>query len=99
MASKSQSFTTESRKYDTPTMNDLLLRIFGEENRELIRTILSDLDDEDARAEPAELGVGDQVSPAAAVVAVSAAAPDPFTAFDEDLQGEERHGYLETFKR
>ena len=80
-------------------MNDLLLRIFGEDNRELIHTILSDLDHEDAHAEPAELGVGDQASPAAAVVAVSAAASDPFKAFDEELQGEERHGFLETFKR
>lgn len=99
MARRPQSFTTESPKYDTPTMNDLLLRIFGEENRELIHTILSDLDDEDAQAQLAELGVGDQTSPAAVVVAVSAAAPDPFKAFGEELQGEERHGFLEAFKR
>ncbi|CAN5769404.1 hypothetical protein BH24DEI2_BH24DEI2_28680 [soil metagenome] len=81
-------------RYDTPTMNELLLRIFGEEHRHLIHATLADLDEE----YPATPGV-DNESVSELTSPQTARPTDPFEAIGAELRREERLDFLEAFKR
>ena len=89
--------TPVSRKYDTPAINELLLRIFGEEHRRLIHATLADLDAEYPQG--AGSGVAKQTQTPAPTVAETRLSPDPFEAIGAELLREERLDFLEAFKR
>ena len=98
--------TATAPKYDTPALNDLLLRIFGEEHRDLIHSTLTDLDDElapdptralnaAANNEDAQKADPPNIEP----TRTSPAPRDPFKAFGDELRFEERLTYREAFER
>ncbi len=85
------------RKYDTPTLNELLLRIFGEEHRALIHTTLADLDAEYAAVTP--VGAAEvELAPLPTATGPGRAA-DPFEAIGAELRREERFDDFGAFER